>query len=187
MTRFRRADLSRVQTISIKKRKSKVRLSDFARPFDGERGRFASFVDTLPRILVANDLRTLVRDIVRSRRSNKPVLLMMGAHVVKVGLAPLVVDLLERDILTAVAMNSAAAIHDVETALWGKTSEDVAVNLLDGTFGMARETGEFINQTLTDAHRNTDLGYGEALGEKLLHMKAPHGTMSILATACRLQ
>jgi hypothetical protein len=187
MTRFRRADLSRVETISIRKRRSKVRLSDFARPFDGKRGHFVSFIDTLPQILTGKDLRILVADIVRSRRSGKPVLLMMGAHVVKVGLAPVIIDLLERNVITAVAMNSAAAIHDVETALWGKTSEDVAVNLLDGTFGMARETGEFINGTLREAHRDTDLGYGEALGEKLIRVKAPHRRMSILATACRLR
>jgi hypothetical protein len=107
---------------------------------------------------------------------------MMGAHVIKVGLSPVVVDLLKRNIITAVAMNSAAAIHDVETAMWGRTSEDVARNLLDGTFGMARETGEFINSALTEAFRESDMGYGEALGKRLLEADAPNASVSLLAT-----
>ncbi len=187
MTRFRRARLANVKTISIRKRKSKVRFEEFAHPFDGGRGTFAAFIDSLPHILVAEDLRTLVADIVRARKAGKPVILMMGAHVIKVGLGPLIVDLLERGIVTAVAMNSAAAIHDVESALWGKTSEDVAANLGNGTFGMATETGEFINATLSNAHQTSDLGYGEALGEKLLAVKAPYVNMSVLAAGCRLQ
>jgi hypothetical protein len=88
--------------------------------------------------------------------------------------------------ITAVAMNSAAAIHDVETAMWGQTSEDVAVNILDGRFGMARETGELINRTLTDAFRNTDMGYGEALGRKLLALDAPNANVSLLVTCFTL-
>jgi hypothetical protein len=112
---------------------------------------------------------------------------MMGAHVIKVGLAPLIVDLVRRRIVTAVAMNSAAAIHDVETAMWGHTSEDVAQNLLDGRFGMARETGECINDTLTAAFASTDLGYGEALGLELLARKAPNRRLSVLATCAGLK
>lgn len=182
MSKFTRADLSRIQTISIKSRKSKVRLSDFGRPFDGANAAFAAFADTLPNILVAADLRVLVGDIIRSRQKNKPVVLMMGAHVIKVGLSPIIIDLVHRNIITAVAMNSAAAIHDVETAMWGKTSEDVAENILDGTFGMARETGDFMNNTLTAAFRETDLGYGEALGKELIDSHARNAEMSILAT-----
>jgi len=90
----------------------------------------------------------------------------------------------KRQLVTAVAMNSAAAIHDVETAMWGKTSEDVAENILDGQFGMARETGELINRTLTEAFRESDMGYGEALGRKLLDLDAPN--VSVLATCCGL-
>jgi len=187
MPRPRRADFSAIRTIAVRSRKSKVALKDLARPVDGARASFAEFTDALPNILAAADLRTLVDDIVRARRRGKPLILMMGAHVVKVGLAPVVVDLLERRIVTAVAMNSAAAIHDVESALWGKTSEDVAENIKDGTFGMARETGEFINGTLTAAYRATDLGYGEALGRRLLAEKAPHAGISILATCVRMK
>lgn len=111
---------------------------------------------------------------------------MMGAHVIKVGLSPLLIDLVKRNIITAVAMNSAAAIHDVETAMWGQTSEDVAVSILDGSFGMARETGELINHTLKDAFRDSDMGYGEALGRKLLDLDAPHASVSLLATCYSL-
>jgi len=186
MTRYRRADLSHVRTISIRRRKSTVRPTDFARPFDERRNSFGAFIDGLPGFLKANELRDLVRTIARARRAGKPVLAMMGAHVVKVGLSPVLVDLLERRVITAVAMNSAASIHDVETALWARTSEDVAANLQDGTFGMARETGEFINGVLRDAWQSSDLGYGEALGMALERKKARHRSHSILTTCFRL-
>lgn len=186
MAKFKRADLAKIKTISIKKRKSKVTPADFAKVFDGKRGSFAAFADSMPRILVADDLRTLVDDIVRSRKKNKPVILMMGAHVIKVGLTPVLIDLIRLKVITAVAMNSAAAIHDVETAMWGQTSEDVAENILDGSFGMARETGELMNTTLSDAFRNSDTGYGEALGQKLVALKAPNARVSLLATCYSL-
>jgi hypothetical protein len=182
MSRYPRSSFSGIRTISIINRKSKVRPSDFARPFDEKKDSFSAFVKSLPRILVAEDLRSVADDIVSSRRRKKPVILMMGAHVIKVGLAPVIIELVRRNVITAVAMNSAAAIHDVETALWGQTSEDVAVNMLDGTFGMARETGEFINGTLRRAWIEGDEGYGEALGRELLARKARHHRVSILSS-----
>ncbi|MFN0158071.1 MAG: hypothetical protein ACKVRP_08395 [Bacteroidota bacterium] len=178
---MKRADLSKIKTISIKSRKSKVTLKEFARPFNG--GSFEKFAGSLPDILVAKDLRQLVDDIVRSRQKNKPVILMMGAHVIKVGLSPVLIDLINHNVITAVAMNSAAAIHDVETAMWGQTSEDVAANMLDGRFGMARETAVLINGTLKNAFHAGDMGYGQALGRRLLELKAPHRDVSLLA-AC---
>ncbi len=108
---------------------------------DAKKASFKNFIDSLPRILIGNELRSIVNDIVHARAKKKPVILMMGAHVIKVGLSPLIIDLLKRGIITHVAMNSAASIHDVETAMWGHTSEDVALNLMDGTFGMSKETG----------------------------------------------
>ena len=186
MTRYTRADLSRVRTIPVGTRHSKVRPADFAAPFDAKRDSFAAFVRGLPRILKGTDLRALVQDIRASRRKGKPVIVMIGAHVIKVGLAPVIIDLMERKMITAVAMNSAAAIHDVETALWGKTSEDVAASLADGRFGMARETGEFINGVLTEAFRSTDLGYGEALGKALARRRGRASSHSILLAAHRL-
>ena len=186
MTRYTRADLSRVRTISVGTRHSKVRPADFAVPFDADRDSFSAFVRGLPRILKGTDLRALVQDIRASRRVGKPVIAMIGAHVIKVGLAPVIIDLMKRKMITAVAMNSAAAIHDVETALWGKTSEDVAASLADGRFGMARETGEFINGVLTEAFRSTDLGYGEALGKALARRRGRASSHSILLAAHRL-
>ena len=182
MTKFKRADFSGIKTISIKGRKSKVSPKDFAKVFDGAKGSFSSFVESLPNILVATDLVQIADDIITSRKKNKPVILMMGAHVIKVGLSPVIIDLVKRQVVTAVAMNSAAAIHDVETAMWGKTSEDVAENILDGRFGMARETGELINKTLSTAFRESDMGYGEALGNQLLALDAPNAEVSVLAT-----
>ncbi len=182
MSRFKRVDLSAIKTTSIKTRKSKVTPADFAKTFDSQSGTFADFVDSLPDILVAKDLRSLVDSILKARKRNKPVIMMMGAHVVKVGLAPVLIDLMKKNVITAVAMTSAATIHDVETAMWGKTSEDVAESILDGRFGMARETGELINHTLADGFRESDMGYGEALGRKLLALDAPHADVSLLAT-----
>lgn len=186
MTRHLRADLSRVRTIPVGTRRSKVRPADFAAPFNANRDSFSAFVRGLPRILKASDLRALVRDVHASRRARKPVILMIGAHVIKVGLAPVIIDLMRRKFVTAVAMNSAAAIHDVETALWGKTSEDVAANLADGRFGMARETGEFINGVLTEAYGSSDLGYGEALGRAVARRRKRASQQSILLAGYRL-
>ena len=169
-----------MKTILIGKRKSKVHLGDFAQVFDAGKGSFKGFVKSLPHILVAEDLRKFTEDVARSHKRGKPFIVMMGAHVVKVGLAPLLIDLVKKNVITCIAMNSAAAIHDVETAMWGKTSEDVEENLQDGTFGMSRQTGEFINGTLRCASNQDDCGYGEALGEAL--QRAPHRVYSILAT-----
>ena len=182
MTTHRRADLRKVTTTSIAKRKSKVSPKDFARPFDERADSFAGFASGLPDILAARDLRAVADAILRARRKKKPVILMMGAHVIKVGLSPVIIDLLKRDLITAVAMNSAAAIHDVETAMWGHTSEDVALNMKDGRFGMARETGEFINGTLAAAAAAGDDGYGEALARELSARRAPNLAVSLLAS-----
>ena len=186
MSKYKQINVAGVKTISIKGRKSKVTPKDFAKPLNARRARFKDFTDSLPHILVADELRDLVNDIVHSRKINKPVILMMGAHVIKVGLSPLIVDLLEIGIITHVAMNSAASIHDVETAMWGKTSEDVATNLMDGTFGMSKETGDFINLALTKGMKESDEGYGETLGKKIVAMKARNRNLSILAKCYEL-
>src|SRR5438552_9950569 len=112
---------------------------------------------------------------------------MIGAHVIKTGLAPIIVDLMRKNIVTSVSMNSAAAIHDVEATLFGETSEDVETNILDGTVGMARETGDFINGTLAEFVKNDEVGYGESLGLKLKESNAPLLQNSILAAAIDLK
>ncbi len=183
MAKFRQIDLSRVKTIPIAQRKSKVMPGDFARVYNPKKESFARFVASLPHILVAEDLRRVVDDIVSARKKRKPVILLMGAHVIKVGLSPLIIDLLKNNIITAVAMNGAAAIHDVETAMWGKTSEDVAANLVDGRFGMSRETGEFINSALSYGFVYGDDGFGETIAKELLRRKAKNRKFSILASS----
>ncbi len=185
MSRYSKADLSGVRLTSIQSRHSKVHEDAWAKPYEPNE-EFGAFLDTLPDNLVARDLRRFVGNCVNAVQQHKPFLLMMGGHVIKVGLAPLICDLLERGILTGVAMNSAAAIHDVESALFGETSEDVAAAITDGSFGMAGETGAFINSAITAAYRSDDseIGFGEAVGERLLasEIKRP----SVLATCLRL-
>ncbi len=185
MSLFPKTDLSDINLISIATRHSKVAEGEWAAPYEPD-GTFEEFVDSLPDILIARDLRKFVGHVVEAVRLNKPVILMMGAHVIKVGLAPLVCDLLQRGILTGIAMNSAAAIHDSESCLFGETSEDVAASITDGTFGMSKETGEFINGTLREAYQSDDreLGFGEALGIKL--SEANTGRTSIMATCVQL-
>jgi hypothetical protein len=185
MAHFKQVDLSKIKTISIKGRKSKVTPKDFGKVFDPSAQDFSGFVDSFPDILAAQNLRSLVRDIVRARAKNKPVIVMMGAHVIKVGLAPILIDLVHKNIVTAIAMNSAASIHDVETAMWGKTSEDVAENILDGRFGMSKETGDFINTALSLSFYTSDCGYGEALAKALIEAKAPNASVSILTNCYR--
>jgi hypothetical protein len=181
MSKYKQIDLSGVRTISIKSRKSKVSPKDFAKTINATKATFEEFVNSLPHILVGNEMRALVSDITQSRRKQKPVILMMGAHVIKVGLSPIIIDLVRRGVVTHIAMNSAAAIHDVETAMWGHTSEDVAVNLMDGTFGMSKETGEFINKALIKGFTESSDGYGETMAKKIIALKAPNKSVSILA------
>ncbi|MDI6765648.1 MAG: hypothetical protein QME52_02335 [Bacteroidota bacterium] len=179
MPNIKQIDLHKVKTVPMRTRKSKVQFKDFAKPFQPKRQPFPHFIDSLPQILVAEDLRQLVDDIVYANQHKKPVIVLMGAHVIKVGLSPLLIDLMKVKVINCLAMNGAAAIHDVEIAMWGKTSEDVEENLADGSFGMVKETGEFINNTLTrDIYRST-AGFGEVLGKAL--QKAPNRKYSLLA------
>ncbi len=183
MSEYRPIDLGGVRTRSLSARPSKVRVDDFARP-PRAGATFAEFLASLPRILAAQDFRAVVEAIVGARRRGRPVILGMGAHVIKCGLSPIVIDLMERGVITCVAMNGAGPIHDVEIALVGHTSEDVQAGLGDGAFGMARETGELIHEALVAAGAET--GLGAAVGRRLLEVKAPHAARSILAAAARL-
>jgi|SRR6267378_629187 len=185
MPLYKQVNLRSVKTIPIGRRKNKVRLQDFARPYEPQKEKFSLFVRSLPHILAAGDLRLFVDDVVRATRRGKPVVVLIGAHVIKVGLSPLLIDLLKRKVITCVAMNSAAAIHDVEIALWGKTSEDVEANIKNGSFGMARETGDFINGALARGWVEDRAGYGEVLGKQL--QKAPNRRLSLLATCYGLK
>jgi len=181
MSKYPEVDLSNVRTFSVAQRFSKVHREAMARPH--RRGDFfEDFYHSLPDILIAHDFRELVDRIIAARKNNKPAILMMGAHVLKVGLSPIVIDLIKRDIITGVASNGASIIHDSELALFGKTSEEVADGLADGSFGMAQETAEFINTAIKNG-RGENLGLGEAVGKAISDNKQANPESSVLA-AC---
>ncbi|NIO10815.1 MAG: hypothetical protein GTO40_23545 [Deltaproteobacteria bacterium] len=180
---FRSLNFSKAKTYPVKRRHSKVQHSHFGKP-SAKGARFRSFLDGMPNILAARNFKDVTRNIVRAHRKQKTVLLGMGAHSIKVGLSPLIIDFIEKGIINAVAMNGACIIHDFELAHMGQTSEDVAATLTDGSFGMAEETGAFINQAITAGH-NQGLGIGAAVGSAIVKNKLPHQRLSILAAAAR--
>ncbi len=176
-----RIDRSRVRTVPARRRPSKVRRSDEARPHRAGAS-FAEFLAGLPSILAGRDLRAAIDATARARRRGRPVLFGFGAHLIKVGLAPVVVDLIERGIVTGILMNGAGCVHDLELAYMGQTSEDVAPALDDGTFGMARETAERLNGAIAAGARD-GIGMGEAIGREILRGRYPHKGRSVLAAA----
>lgn len=174
-----------LRTTSLKDRPSKVSLHDFAKPWSPG-SPFAAFLEGLPRILAAESLRDAAGAIAGAVRRRRTVLLGMGAHPIKVGLSPILIDAMESGILTGLALNGAGIIHDVEVALAGKTSEDVAAHLDQGQFGTARETAECIHGAVQAGHARTGIGLGRAVGERLLRDGAPFTHLSLVATAARL-
>jgi len=177
-------DLSGIETYSLQERHSKVSRRDFGRPWK-KGGSFRDFVDRLPRILGAETLREVAAAWVTARRGGRQVLLGMGAHPIKVGLNPILIDLMRRGLLTGLALNGAGIIHDAEIAMVGRTSEDVDQVLGCGRFGMARETAEFINAAIAWGAEQ-GLGLGEAVGRRLLGSDFPFKDLSLLAVAADL-
>jgi len=177
------SDTPKIRTASVRNRHSKVSVEDFASSFRPG-ATFAEFLDGLPRILAADDLRDVALRVVRAARDGKEVIVGMGAHVIKVGLNPVLISWMERGILTGLAMNGAGVIHDVETALWGKTSEDVGPALDRGMFGVAEETAVLINGAVREGLEK-GLGYGEAVAARLSEQAPPHATVSLLCQAHR--
>ena len=174
-----------MRTVPIARRPNKVRAEEFATPPGGDRS-FGAFLRSLPDVLAARDFRRVVDAIVSAANQRRGVVAMLGGHVVKTGLSPVVIELLTRGVVTHVAMNGAGAIHDYEMARFGATSEDVAVGLRDGTFGMAEETGRGMNVAIV-AGMNGGKGMGEALGVALEGESAlAHPELSILLAARRL-
>jgi deoxyhypusine synthase len=179
-----RIDRSKVRTVSAGSRHSKVHVCDEARPV-ARGASLAEFLDSLPDILGAADLRAAIEAAAGAFAGGHTILWGLGAHVVKVGLAPVVVDLLERRLATGLMMNGAGCVHDLELAQMGHTSEDVATALDDGSFGMAGETAERLNRAI-ETGASERLGMGEAVGREILEGDYPHKGRSILATAARL-
>ena len=176
-------DFKRLRRYSLSERPSKVAQESFAK-LTPAGSSFRSFVDHLPRILAAEKFQRLVRAIAQAHRTRKPVLAMLGAHVLKVGLSPLIVDLIERRVITAVAMTGSGIIHDFELAYQGQTSEEVAEALSDGSFGMARETADFLNGAIQEGARK-GLGLGEAVGRRIEEKKLRFRKLSLFAAAHR--
>jgi hypothetical protein len=179
-------DLNRVRTVALGQRLNKVDLAGFALP--PRRGQSAAdFLSSFPQLLAGRDFRAVVQAIVAARQKGRPVIVAIGGHVVKCGLNPILLELMEQRIITAIAMNGSAAIHDFELALIGQTSEDVAAGLKDGTFGMVRETGELMNGAINRVADYPDRGMGDLLGEALSKTDAPFKNYSLLAAAYNAQ
>jgi hypothetical protein len=177
-------NLKKVKTVPLVKRLSKVQKDAFARKLLSP-VRFNVFWNSIPEILAGKNLKNLVELVVKAREKDKPVIVTFGAHVIKCGLGPLLIDLMERKIITALASNGASTVHDFELAYAGQTSEDVAARLKDGSFGMTRETGEFLNRAASLAYR-TRQGLGETIGREIERKKLPFRSLSILANAWKL-
>ena len=178
-------DLARVRTVPLAARPNKVDAAAFARPpVKGQSA--ADFLAGLPRLLAGDDFRALVAAIVAARRAGRPVVVGFGAHVIKCGLSPVLIDLMRRGIVTALATNGSGGIHDFELALIGATSEDVAAGLKDGTFGMVRETGELMHAAIGGVNARPDAGLGLLFGEFLDALPAPNADLSLAVAAKRL-
>jgi deoxyhypusine synthase len=185
MSRPRRPiDRTTVRTVPARRRRSKVQLRDEAKVYRPGAS-FADFLDGLPDILGAAELRAAIDAWVRASERDQTILFGFGAHLIKVGLAPVVVDLLDRGAITGLMMNGAGCVHDLELAMMGRTSEDVAEGLDDGTFGMARETSQRLNDAIRRG-AEAGIGMGEAVGQEILNGSYPHKERSVLAAAARL-
>jgi hypothetical protein len=182
--KFTPIDLTGVKTYALSDRTSKVSTGDFARTWR-KGASLRDFLANLPDILAGKQLKSVISAMVDAHRNGRTIIFGMGAHVIKVGLNPLVIDLMKRGVITGVAMNGAGIIHDLELALVGHTSEEVAAAIDDGSFGMARETSAFVAEALAAADKN-QIGLGEAVGRVILEKKLPLADQSILAAGARL-
>jgi hypothetical protein len=181
---MKKIDTSRIRTYSIHGRESKVRTGDFSKPHK-KGASFRDFVSALPNILAAGHFKDVVAAVVQARKDKRPVMLGMGAHAIKVGLNPVIIDLMERGVITSLSLNGAGIIHDFEIALVGRTSEDVDKEILSGAFGMAEETGSMLNKAIQTA--GADEGIGAAVGRMIQNGEFPYGDKSLLAACRRLE
>jgi len=176
-------ELKNLETYSINDRKSKVSKDNFAKPFK-KNSSFADFLNSLPNILAANDIIDVIDKICIAKKNNRSVAIAMGAHVIKVGLNPILIDLVKKGIITSIALNGAGIIHDTEIAMAGQTSEDVDQALTDGSFGMARETAQFLSSAIINARKESKgLGYG--IGQAILDKNLPYSSLSLLANCVK--
>ncbi len=179
MKKYKPLSLKGVKTYSLRVRKSKVEVGLAARPYE-KGATFRDFLDSLPSYLAASDIKAVTEAIVRARKNDRPVILGMGAHPIKVGLSPVIIDMMKRGIITAVATNGACIIHDFELSITGKTSEDVASELCSGRFGMARETAQGLNRAIKIGV-SKGYGIGRSVGEYIHSSKSKYRHMSIFS------
>lgn len=177
-------DLSDIKTYPLDARQNKIRTEDFAGPLHSLSG-IGAFVDALPKILAAADFTKVVRALIEAKRTDGGIVWGLGAHVIKTGVGPVLIELMERGFVSALATNGAAVIHDFEIALIGATSEDVDASLGPGRFGMATETGGVLNDVINKGVAE-GLGIGQSVCRYLMSLRPPHANASILATAARL-
>lgn len=177
------ADISRVKRYSQKNRSHKTEIELFGHPLNNKSSK--AFFESLPRFLKANDLKEFMTEVSKARKAHKPFHLLLGAHCIKVGLSPIIIDLMQSEIVTGFSVNCASVIHDLELAFFGQTSEDVQIGLEDGSFGMVEETGDLFAEVcnLADEHGT---GLGEATGRIISEKKAKNRKISLFATALHL-
>jgi hypothetical protein len=173
--------LESVSTYPLASRPSKVSLDDFGRPIE-ETSSLKDFLTSLPNILGAQSLRSVAAQMRRAKQLGKPIIWGLGGHVIKVGLAPVIIDLMRKGFVTAIAANGSVLVHDAEIAMVGSTSEDVDATLGEGAFGAAEETGQLLNRAARDGMRD-GIGLGEALGRALIDLKTSHRDYSLLCAA----
>jgi len=183
MSRYPEADLSRLRVGTVAERATRVRVADFARPVPS--AACGALLAALPDQLAARALREVVDRVVAAQGAGRPVLAMCGGHVIKVGAPPCLIELMEARVITHLVLNGAAAIHDVEIARDGATSEDVEAHLHSGTFGMVDETGDFMNAAAAEGRRRGE-GLGECWGRALIEAGAPYLRVSLLGRAYQL-
>lgn len=171
-------NIAKVKTYSVRNRYSKVNISDFARA-PVKKASFLRFYNSLPNILKAKDISAIVNAVVRARRAKKSIIFMLGAHIIKCGLNPILIELIKKKVITCICLNGAGIIHDFELAFQGRTSEDVAENLRSGRFGMARETAEFINSAVSQGVQS-GLGLGYAVAKKISVSRLRYKNLSLL-------
>jgi hypothetical protein len=183
-SRYREANLSGLRRVSMEERGGVIDVAGFVRPSDSAHDA-AKLLDVIPDLFAGSDLRTATDAWVRAAREGRTVLVMFGAHVIKCGLSRLLIDLMEREAITAVATNGAGAIHDFEIAKWGVTSENVAKRLEDGTFGMCADTADELNGMVAEGAARGE-GFGECVGRGLVESSAPNLDASVLGRAYQL-
>ena len=173
-----------LKTYSLASRKSKVNIKNFAQVLAPDKS-YVRFVNSLPDVLAGKDFKEFIALMRKAKKANKAIIFALGAHVIKVGLNPVIIDLMKEGWITALAFNGAGIIHDFEIAFAGQTSEDVELQIKNGKFGMAKETGEMLNEAINSGEKK-GLGLGEAVGEKMATLNLPYKNLSLLFAANKL-